>query len=534
MDIFTELPKLESERHAMHDIPVKLTPFAPTSPPKPVPQSKSGDKSARIGFGACATAYEAEGADGSLWAEVVFRAGLDAPTEMNWLWPGRIPRGQVTVIEGEPGVGKSFVALDLAARFSRGAAWPAPLHVVPPANSTGNRPGQKAAPASAAGDVLLVTLQDDCGTIDRRLHGLGADQGRVVRIGVVTIKKPREENVGKRLMDFPLDMVKLKYELEQYPSVGVVVIDPLTDFCERPAQMTRVLRDLNELAQERNVAIIVTLPANCRFDARGSLRVTSRYRTDAARCLWAVVADPDDPARKLFVARRTNSFVEPTGLAFRLHQGRVLWNAETPIDPADPLGLDSSIRECLSTVLSSGSRPATEVFRLGAQCGFTPRQLRATAKRMGIESRRTGGYGEEGGWEWVWPGAAERAEVPEEFGDLSREEGAGRGERSEGRGVEVGAVVEVASDVVGGDVVTENKEERRETGEVGGEQVEAVVEGAAVLPGEGVKNVESLGKQANNCNSANGRLPREKYARAQERKRREQQRRAAKLHNGRR
>jgi hypothetical protein len=292
--------------------------------------------------------------------------------------------------------------------------------------------------------------------------------------------------------------------------------------------MTRVLRGLNELAQERNVAIIVTLPANCRFDARGSLRVTSRYRTEAARCLWAVVADPDDPARKLFVARRTNSFVEPAGMAFRLHAGRVMWNAEIPIDPADPLGLDVAIRDCLSNVLATGSRPATEIFRLGAQCGFTPRQLRATAKRMGIESRKTGGYGEEGGWEWVWPGAGESAEgVGEEFGDLSGEDWEARREKSKGRGELVGSVGELASGADSADVVAER------IGEPAVVVTEVVAERALVMPGEDPKNAKSLEKQGKNADSPNGRLPREKYARAQERKRREQQRRAAKLLNGR-
>src|SRR5579863_10600519 len=49
-----------------------------------------------------------------------FRAGPD----VQWLWPGRIPRGMVTLVEGAEGAGKSFVALDVAARVSRGLGWP--------------------------------------------------------------------------------------------------------------------------------------------------------------------------------------------------------------------------------------------------------------------------------------------------------------------------------------------------------------------------------------------------------------------------
>ena len=46
------------------------------------------------------------------------------PAEVAWLWPGRIALGKVTLLAGDPGLGKSFVTLDIAARVSRGASWP--------------------------------------------------------------------------------------------------------------------------------------------------------------------------------------------------------------------------------------------------------------------------------------------------------------------------------------------------------------------------------------------------------------------------
>src|SRR5687768_5152770 len=46
----------------------------------------------------------------------------ESPT--HWLWPGRLPLGEVAVMGGPPGVGKSLVMLDLAARLSRGGPMP--------------------------------------------------------------------------------------------------------------------------------------------------------------------------------------------------------------------------------------------------------------------------------------------------------------------------------------------------------------------------------------------------------------------------
>jgi hypothetical protein len=46
------------------------------------------------------------------------------PREVRWLWPGRILAGRATLIECDPGMGKSLLTIDIAARVTIGAAWP--------------------------------------------------------------------------------------------------------------------------------------------------------------------------------------------------------------------------------------------------------------------------------------------------------------------------------------------------------------------------------------------------------------------------
>ena len=41
-----------------------------------------------------------------------------------WLWPGTIARGKVTMLAGPPGLGKSHIALMLAAIVTTGGRWP--------------------------------------------------------------------------------------------------------------------------------------------------------------------------------------------------------------------------------------------------------------------------------------------------------------------------------------------------------------------------------------------------------------------------
>ncbi len=87
----------------------------------------------------------------------------DVPaTEVQWLWNARIPLGRITTLTGRPGAGKSLTTCDIAARVSRGSAWP---------SDDGNAP---------IGDTLFISAEDDpSDTIKPRLISAGADCDRV-------------------------------------------------------------------------------------------------------------------------------------------------------------------------------------------------------------------------------------------------------------------------------------------------------------------------------------------------------------------
>ena len=43
---------------------------------------------------------------------------------INWLWPGRIAKGKISLIAGHPGLGKSQVTISIAATVLRDGSWP--------------------------------------------------------------------------------------------------------------------------------------------------------------------------------------------------------------------------------------------------------------------------------------------------------------------------------------------------------------------------------------------------------------------------
>ncbi|MBF0140072.1 MAG: AAA family ATPase [Magnetococcales bacterium] len=89
------------------------------------------------------------------------------PEPIQWLWPGRIPKGKLTLQAGDPGLGKSQVALYQAATVSTGGTWP---------------DGSQCQP----GNVIIISVEDDPGdTISPRLAALGADMSRIVILEAV-------------------------------------------------------------------------------------------------------------------------------------------------------------------------------------------------------------------------------------------------------------------------------------------------------------------------------------------------------------
>jgi hypothetical protein len=72
---------------------------------------------------------------------VLVRLSDVAPVAIDWVWPGRLPAGKLTLVVGDPGVGKSWLTLDMAARISRELPWP-----------DGGR--------APLGDVVLLSAED--------------------------------------------------------------------------------------------------------------------------------------------------------------------------------------------------------------------------------------------------------------------------------------------------------------------------------------------------------------------------------------
>jgi putative DNA primase/helicase len=327
-----------------------------------------------------------------------------ASETLRWLWPGRIPAGKITVLDGDPGLGKSTLLCELAARISRGD----PL------------PGADAAPAAPRG-VLLFSAEDDLfDTIRPRIDAAGGDPKRIVSFVAV----PNGTDTG-RPFALPGDLPILEAVVQRL-DVALVIIDPLVAFL-RPAtsdqQVRSALGALKGAAERSGAAIVVvrhlnkSSGANPLYRGAGSIGIIA-----AARAGLLLAADPDDPERRILALTKGNLARPAPALAFRLEDvpgatvTRVVWDGESPWtatallhaqrdaadDGAARRSVIDEVRAWLREALAAGPRPASELREEATALGIGRSSLYAArnAEDITIAKERTA----QGRWIWTLNG----------------------------------------------------------------------------------------------------------------------------------
>src|SRR5262249_9487037 len=110
---------------------------------------------------------------------------------------------------------------------------------------------------------------------------------------------------------------------ERPVSTRLVLIDSLHRYCTSEADMRATLQGLQELAERRNVAVLVTARPTRRGVKGSNYRAVTHKRADEVRAAAAVVDDPEDDDRRYLAPVRMNFWKEPQWLPFRIEKGRV-------------------------------------------------------------------------------------------------------------------------------------------------------------------------------------------------------------------
>lgn len=324
------------------------------------------------------------------------------PEAVQWLWPGRIARGKLHLLIGDPGVGKSTLTLAWAACLSTGGRWPDSAQ-------------------APCGDVVLMTCEDGLAdTVRPRLGRFGADLARVTAFqGVIVDAEEREGPVS-----LATDLAVLEKAIVRTGAI-CVIIDPLSAYLpgvdtHKDAAVRSVLGPLAKMAERLNVAIVAIMHMT-KEEERDALKraLGSIAFVGASRVVLALGRDPNNPERRV-LAHVKNNLTKPTpSLAYTIpDEGDLRWEGAVSLDAAAVLGVPTTAEEIserdraagfLIELLAKGPVAAEDVLAAANEHDLAERTVRRAGKRIGIRPYREGGLGRAGRWMWSLPANATSA-----------------------------------------------------------------------------------------------------------------------------
>lgn len=321
---------------------------------------------------------------------------------IEWIWPGRLPRGKLVVLDGDPGVGKSTLVADIAARLTGARQWP-----------DGTECGE-------AGVVAYVTVEDDPGdTIRPRMEEAGADLRRVVVVPTI------DDGSGPRPPVLTHDVERLMSVFDELPDgPRLLVVDPLMGHLGnvnsyRDQDVRSVMGPVAEAAARYNVTVLVVrhltkmVGGSAMYRGGGSIGIIG-----AARVGLVVGRDPVDEEIIVLATTKSNIAQRISSYAFRLVSsprdpdvGIIQWVGpssrmadELVARPTSESGtpiLDEA-SHWLMAKLACGPRLSSELLDEAEQANIKRKTLYRAKAAIGVRARKFG-FGSSGAWEWSLP-----------------------------------------------------------------------------------------------------------------------------------
>jgi 5S rRNA maturation endonuclease (ribonuclease M5)/archaellum biogenesis ATPase FlaH len=313
------------------------------------------------------------------------------PERVLWLWPGRIPVGKLVTLDGDPGLGKSTLALSFATPVTTGGSWP------------------DGSVCEHRGAVLIMSAEDGLAdTVRPRLDAAGADVTRVHAIEGV----PIIDEHGERVLRPPTlaDVAALEEAINR-TGARLLVIDVVMAYLpdgtdsHKDQDIRRVLSRLAALADRTGCTILLLRHLNKAagrdplYRGGGSIAIVG-----AARAGLLVAPDPDDPERRVLASVKSNLGPAPESLAYRLVDAgehgcaRVQWEGQTghtartllAQPSADDDGAGTEAEQWLDDYLTEQGAVSSKTAKAdAAKAGIRERTLKRASQSLGVivESR---------------------------------------------------------------------------------------------------------------------------------------------------
>jgi putative DNA primase/helicase len=309
---------------------------------------------------------------------------------VEWVWQNRLARGKLTLVAGDPGVGKSQISTDIVARLTSARPWP-----------DGG--------AALRGACIMLASEDAANdTICPRLELAGADLHRVHIVQAVN------EKATARGFDL---------QAKEIGEVILVTIDPITAYLganidsHRTADVRGVMARVERFADEHNIAVLAITHPPKAAQTKAINNFTGSLAFVASARLAFVAVEDTTSERSLLLAVKNNLGPKAGGLGYRLAQGftaagilasHVVWDtAPVTVSANEALANAGSKSEprreaetFLKDYLADGDMEAEAVKEAAEAYGISPKTLRNAREALGVAVQKAGFAG---GWVWRLP-----------------------------------------------------------------------------------------------------------------------------------
>ncbi len=311
--------------------------------------------------------------------------------EVSWLWQNRIPRGKLTLFDGDPGVGKSWLTLAVATSVTHGWSLPGDI-------------------ARKPGKVILMTAEDGLGdTVRPRLEDLGANLELVVALKGLIDEKGQERSLTLADLDI------LEAAIGEH-NPDLVIIDPLVAYVgkadtHKAGEVRGILAPLAALAEKHGCAVVGVRHLN-----KSNMKALYRGQASidflaACRSAFLIGEKPANPEERVICHLKSNLTPKMPSLTFSIKEGQFLWGGVSSLTPEQVLAVPAEdgakteleeAKEFLQQLLSDGQMPSTEVKSQAREAGISEATLRRAKRTLGVQVKRVG-FGIEGKWFWELP-----------------------------------------------------------------------------------------------------------------------------------
>jgi len=312
---------------------------------------------------------------------------LDVEAEaVSWLWHPYIPLGKLTLLEGDPGVGKSWASLGVATAVSLGRGLP----------------GVETAQPQR---VLLASAEDGLGdTIRPRLDAIGADVANIHAV--------------KDALDFGDSGLAVLEVYIAKVQPKLVVIDPLVAYLgagvdlHRANETRAVMAGLADIAERHGCAMLAIRHLTKGGMAKPIYRGLGSIDFAAAcRSVLLVGCDPDNPQARGIVQIKSNLAATGPGIGFEVRDGGFYWTGESDLTWQAILSAEDNIEgksalddavDFLKDELGDGPAEAAQVWRDAREAGLSEKTVKRAKAMLGVVTRRQGETGRRGAGKWAW------------------------------------------------------------------------------------------------------------------------------------